>query len=220
MQHRGKMIGRKVRFAHQHDHGSFRMPAADLAELVRGMAIARADASHVAARNAVQAIDQCSGSTGAAQQFGVGRPVVTPIKIEANALAQFVARDFAGLPFVQDVLVAGKHHLQAQQQRAATILGEPFQQRGTVELRGRQRMVIAHQQNVGRAQQRIKRTGGEHAFIAAEGLGKVTQVFAAAARIGGADLALDGGQRVPLAGAAPQPDCRLCCHGSCRLLLV
>src|SRR5580693_1735950 len=84
------------------------MTLADFGNLGGGMTVAGADLAQVFARHAIEAVNGIAVVAGRDQQFVERRPIVAPVKVEANALPQFAFVNFAAPPFLEDVLVAGK----------------------------------------------------------------------------------------------------------------
>ena len=139
------------------------------------------------------------------QQFVERSPVIAPVEIEANALAQFFGVNLAPPPFVEDVLVAGEDGFQSQHHGTVSGLGALFQQSRGKALRGRQRVIVADENNVSTADFGAQLLPVDHRFVGAEGLAEVLQIFAAAVGVVDPDLALHPCQRVQLRRTAPQP---------------
>src|SRR5437870_905985 len=79
---------------------------ANFRDLGGGMAVARGNGAQVAARRAIQSPDSDPGLLAQLQKRGPWLPVVAPAGIEADALAQIGAAEFARLPGVKPDLVA------------------------------------------------------------------------------------------------------------------
>src|ERR1700747_3441492 len=93
------------------------MPLPDLGDLQRGMAIAGTDLSQVLSRHAVQSIQRFGVVARADEQLVKWRPVVAPIQIEANALAQSRFVNLPPPPLVKNVLVASKYGFDSENHR-------------------------------------------------------------------------------------------------------
>ncbi len=124
------------------------MALPDFGQLVDGVTIARADLAQIFPRHAVQAVDGVGVLARRHQQFVERRPVVAPVEIEANALAQFFGVNLAPPPFVEDVLVAGEDGFHSQHHGTVSGLGAFFQQARGKALRGRQRVIVADENDV------------------------------------------------------------------------
>ena len=90
------------------------------------------------------------------QQFVERSPVVSPVEIEADALAQFVLVDFAAPPFFEDVLIAGEDGFDSEHDRAIPGQGALLEQRCGIALGAGQGMVVADQDHVGGVQSVLK----------------------------------------------------------------
>ena len=118
VQTRGQMSGSEVRFAEQHEDHGIGMALADLGDLCRSVTVARTDLAQVFTGHAIEAVDAFAVVACGHQQFVEWSPVISPIEIEADALAQFVLADFATPPFVEDVLIAGEDGFDSEHDRA------------------------------------------------------------------------------------------------------
>ena len=110
------------------------------------MAIAGADLAQVFARHAIQTVDGFGVIAGRRQQFVERRPVVSPVEIEADALAQFALVNLAPPPFFENVLVAGEDGFHAQHDRPVAGQRALLDQRRGVTLGRGQGMVVADQE--------------------------------------------------------------------------
>ena len=95
-----QMLGSEMRFAEKHEEKRIRTRAANLGNLVGGMAVAGGDLPQIFARHAVQSVNRGLPVACGGEKFVEGGPIVSPIGIEANALAKFAFINFAALPFV------------------------------------------------------------------------------------------------------------------------
>src|SRR2546423_284574 len=77
-----------MRFAEQNKNHRVRMTFADLDDLRSGMAVASADPAQILARHAVETIESFAMISRGHQQFVKRGPVVSPVKVEADALAK------------------------------------------------------------------------------------------------------------------------------------
>src|ERR1700678_2744377 len=163
------------------------MTLANLCDLGRGVTIAGSDFAQTFPGHAVEAVNGLAVIAGRDQQFMEGRPIIAPIEIETNALAQFVLVDFAAPPLVEDVLIAGEDGFNAKYDRAVSGQGTLLEERRGIALGAGQRVVVADQNHVGGMQSILHLLGVKQRIVAAEGLAELAQVFAAAWRILGAD---------------------------------
>src|SRR5690349_3250986 len=105
------------------------MLLSNVANFRGSMTIARANLPEILARHTVQAINRLAVLAGTFQEREERLPVVTPIGVVANAVAQFGFLDLTAHPFIQDVLVAGKDRFHADHDRTAASLRQLFDQR-------------------------------------------------------------------------------------------
>ena len=202
----------EVRLAEQHEDHCIGMTLADLGNLGRGVTIAGADLPQVFAGHAIEAVDGLAVIAGSDQQFVERSPIVTPIKIEADALAQFVLIDFAAPPFFENVLIAGEDGFDSEHDRAISGQSALLEERCGIALGNGQGMVVADQDDVGGVQSILNLLGVEKRIVAAEGLAELTKIFSAAVRILGADFTLHSSQRMELSGAASGSQVDRGCH--------
>ena len=191
-----------MRLAEQHEDHGVGMALADFGDLGGGMAVAGADLAQIFARHAVQAVDRFGMIARGDQQFVKWGPVVSPIEVEADALAEFALVDFAAPPFVENVLVASENGFDSEHHGAIPSQRPLLNQRCGVALRGGQRVVVADQDDIGGAQSFLHLLGIEQRIVAAKCLVEFAKIFSAVVRILGADFALHSRQRVQLRCAA------------------
>ncbi len=162
------MSGSEMRFAEQHEDDGVGMALADFGNLGGGVTVAGADLAQIFARHAVETIDGFRVIARGDQQFVKWGPVVSPVEVEADALAEFALVDFAAPPFVENVLVAGEdgfdpeHHWTVPGQRAL------LDQRCGIALRSWQRVVVADQDDVGGMQSGLNLLRIENRIVAAD----------------------------------------------------
>ena len=125
------------------------MALADFGDLGGGMTVTRADLAQIFAGHAVETVDSFRVIARGDQQFVKRRPVVSPVEVEADALAEFTFVDIAAPPFVEDVLVAGEDGFDSQHHRTVTGQRALLDQGCGMALRGRQRVVVADEHDVG-----------------------------------------------------------------------
>ena len=118
LQYAREMSGSEVRFSEQHEDHGIGMALADLGDLGRSVTVAGADLAQVFAGHAIETVDAFAVVAGRYQQFVERSPVVSPVEIEADALAQFALVDFAAPPFVENVLIAGEDGFDSEHDRA------------------------------------------------------------------------------------------------------
>ena len=80
---------------------------------------------------------------GGRQDFKEGSPIVPPVKVEANPLAQFVLVNLAPPPLVQDVLVAREDGLDPKHDGPVARERTLFYSSGGVALCRRKSMIVA-----------------------------------------------------------------------------
>src|SRR5258708_23827482 len=100
-----------MRLAEQRNDERVRMAAAELGNLVGGVAITGSDLAQVFARHAIQPVDCGDTVTGGGEQFVKWSPVVSPVEFATNALPQFGFVNFVALTFVENMLVPGKNSI-------------------------------------------------------------------------------------------------------------
>jgi len=174
------MLRRKMQLPEQHNNYSVRMKLANLANLGSSMAIAGSDLPQVVARHAIQPVNSLTMIAGRAQQFVERRPIVSPVQIEANALAQFDVINFTAPPFFENVLIAGKDGFHSQHNRPVACESALLNELRRAPLCRRQRMIVPHQNYVGGAQRGLNLLPIENRFVILKRLAELAQVFAAA----------------------------------------
>ncbi len=188
-----------MRLAKEHIDHSVRMALANLANLGGGVAVAGPDLAQIFARHAVETVKRLGMIAGGDQQFVERRPVVSPIEVESDPLAEFVLVNVAAPPFVENMLIASKDGFNAKDDWPITREGALLDQRCGITLRGRQRVVVADQDHVGRTQGALNfLLGIENRIVVAECLVELAKISATVVRILGADFALHSRQRVQL----------------------
>src|SRR5580700_1660472 len=110
------------------------MMLANFGNFFGGVAVARSDFAQIFARHAIESVDGCAMIARGREQFVEWGPVVSPIKFEANTLAQFVFFNFAVVPLVQDVLVARENCFDSQRD-GALVEFVVAEKRGYIALR-------------------------------------------------------------------------------------
>ena len=165
LEQRGQVVGCQMRFPKEHDDDRLRVTLSYFRNLAGGVAVARGDAAHICARHAIQPVNRSRMSASTVQQLAIGLPIVAPVQVETNALAQLVIGDAAGHPFVECLLVTRKYRLQRDHYRPAGAR-DRFEHAAGIALRCRQGMIVTEQQDVGRTQGLVKFGCGEHAFVA------------------------------------------------------
>src|SRR5271155_4277979 len=125
------------------------MPLMNLSNLVGRMPVSRSDLAQVFPRHAIQTIDGVRVFAGGHQRFIKGGPLIAPVEVETNALAQLIFVDLAPPPFVEDVLMARENRFDSEHDRPVARLGAVFEQTGSKTLRRRKRVIIANQKYVG-----------------------------------------------------------------------
>src|ERR1700749_53232 len=102
------MLGSEVRFAEEYKDECVGIAAAEFGDLVGSVAVASPDLAQVFARHAIEPINGGGAIARGGQQFIKRIPVVSPVEVKTDALAEFVFIDFAANPFIENVLIAGK----------------------------------------------------------------------------------------------------------------
>src|SRR5208337_1883925 len=192
-----------MRLAEQHNDQRAGMLAAKVGNLVGGMAVAGPDLAQIFAGNAIEPVDGCALVAGGGEQFVKCQPVVSPVKIEANALAQFMFINLASEPFVENVLIAGKNCFQSQHYRALVEFGVA-KERGQIALRVGQGVVVADQNGSGLGNFVADVAGSENVLVGAISFVKIAQILASGRGVNGANLTHDAGGGVALGGTAPR----------------
>jgi phage tail protein X len=148
------------------------------------------------------------------QQLVKRRPVISPIEIEADALAKLGFFNVAAPPLVENVLVAGKNRFNPEDHWAISGQRTLLDQRCGMPLCCRKRMIIADQHDIRGMQRAAQLLGIEHAVITAKTLVEFAKIFPAAVRILQPDLALHSRQRLQLRRGATGPEIGSRCHVS------
>src|SRR5262249_54231887 len=149
--------------------------------------------------------------TRSREEFVKRSPVVSPVEVEADALAQFGFFDFSAPPFVDDVLVPREDGFYAEHERPLAN-HRILNQRCEITLRTRQRVIISDQDNF-RLRDRVANLFvRENFFIRAIGIAKIAEIFTSSSVILSADFALHSDERMTLRRAAPGSEDALCCH--------
>ena len=95
------------------------------------------------------------------QQFVKRSPIVSPVEVEADALAEFALVDFAAPPFVEDVLVAGEDGFDTEHDGTIASQGALLDERGGIALGRGQGVVVADKDDVGGVQSVLNLFGVE-----------------------------------------------------------
>ena len=103
-----------MRLAEQHEDHGIGMALADFGDLCGGVTIAGSDFPQVFAGHTIKTVKTFAVVAGGDQQLVERSPVVSPIEVEADALAQFGLINFAAPPLLENVLVAGKDGLDSE----------------------------------------------------------------------------------------------------------
>src|SRR2546425_468422 len=104
----------EVGFTEQNkDHG-IGMPLANLSDLGGSVPVTGTNLAQVFARHAVQTVNRLRVVAGRNQHFVERSPVVAPVDIEADALAQFALVNFATPPFIENVLITREDGFDSQ----------------------------------------------------------------------------------------------------------
>ena len=140
---------------------------------------------------------------GGGKKFVKCRPVVSPVEIETDALAQFIFINLAAQPFVENVLVAGENGFHSQHYGALVEFGIA-EKRSQIALRVGQGMIVADQDDSGFGDFVADIARGENFLVGAVSLAKVAQILASGRGINGANRTHDAGEGVTLCGTAPR----------------
>src|SRR6185437_4830855 len=103
----------------------------------------------VLARHAIQTINRLGLLARRLHQFIKRGPVISPIKVKADALAEFRLANFASPPLVENVLIAGKNGFHTEHHRTVAGLHTLFEQGSRKSLRGGQSVIVADENRVG-----------------------------------------------------------------------
>src|SRR5258708_7580034 len=140
------------------------------------------------------------------------RPIVAPIQIEADALAQFALINLAPPPFLENVLVAGKNSFHSEHYRTITCHRALLDEVRGITLRRGQGMIVADKDDVRSLNCILNLLRIEYGIVVAEGLIELAKIFAAAMRILGADLTRHPHQRSQLSCPSAVSQIRRGCH--------
>src|SRR5258708_2018032 len=135
------MLGREGRLPKKNQHERVGMTLAELGYLVGGVAVARPGLAQVFAGPATQPVAGCPLVAGGGKQLVKWSPIVAPVEVEPDALAQLVFVNLAASPFVENVLVARKNGFDSQHYMALAEFGIA-EERGQIALRVGQGMVV------------------------------------------------------------------------------
>src|SRR2546423_15659019 len=117
------MMGSEMRFSEQDQHERVGMVFFNFADFVGSVPVPGSDLAKILAWHAVEAVETNRVLAGGGEQLVKWRPIVSPIKIEADALSQFRLVNFAAPPFIDNVLIAGKESFNGQHYRTPVQLG-------------------------------------------------------------------------------------------------
>src|SRR5260370_1270665 len=198
------MLGREVRLPEKDHYERVGMTRAEPGYLVGGVAVARSDLAQIFAGHAIETVDGGAVVAGGGKQLVKWSPIVAPVEVEPDALAQLVFVNLAASPFVENVVVGRKNGFDSQHYMALAEFGIA-EERCQIALRVGQGMVVADQNDSGFGDFATHIARGENFLVGAVGLAKVAKILAPAGRIDGANLTLDGGDGGELGGTAPPP---------------
>src|SRR5579859_7716573 len=97
------------------------MAFANFTNLCGCVPVARANFSQIFARHAIETVDRLSMIARRHKQFVKRSPIIAPIEIEANALAQVILINLAAPPLVKNMLIAREDCLDAEDDWAITL---------------------------------------------------------------------------------------------------
>src|SRR5258708_25255711 len=138
------MLRREMRLAEQRNDERVRMAASQIGNLVGSVPVTSSDFAQIFARHAIEPVDGGAVVAGSGEQFVKWSPFVSPVEFETDALAQFGFVNFAALPFVENMLVAGKNRFHSQYYRSPVEF-EIAEERSQITLRVGQSMIVADQ---------------------------------------------------------------------------
>jgi hypothetical protein len=177
------------------------MRATELGNFISGVAIASSDFAQVFARHAIESIGGCSTITCSGEQFVKWKPIISPVDVEADALAKLNFINLAARPLVENVLVARENGFDSQDDGALAEL-EIAKQRRQIALRIGQGMVIADEDDSRSGNFTANVVEADNSLVRGVSVAKIAKVFASGGRVDGTNLTLDAGDGVELSGAA------------------
>src|SRR5712692_1388047 len=173
-----KVTGGKMRLTEEHKNHCIGMPLANLLNFAGCMPVTSSDLAQIFARHAIQTVDGLGVIAGRNQQLVKWSPIVAPVQVEADALAEFAFINLAAPPFVENMLVAGKDGLDSKDHAAVPCKGSLLDERSGVALGGGQSMVVPDQNNVGGTQGTLNLLRVEERIIVAESLVELPEILA------------------------------------------
>src|SRR3974390_2939269 len=138
----------KMRLAKQHHYGCGRMTSSNLRDLFGRVPVARSDFPQIFPRHAVERVQGLAVLPRHYQQVVKGRPIVSPLAVEADAGPQLLGADLAAPPFVEYVLVARENRLQSQDQWPLPRQRTHLEERSGVPLGAGKGMIVADQDDL------------------------------------------------------------------------
>src|SRR5580700_2373588 len=111
-----------MRFAEQYQDHGVRMALTNLCNLVRPMLVSSPDFAQILPRLTIETINCVCVLAGGYQQFVKRRPLVTPVEIETDTLAELFFIDLTAPPLIEDVLMPGEDRLDSEHYRTIARL--------------------------------------------------------------------------------------------------
>src|SRR5260370_31508619 len=176
------MLGREVRLPKKNQYQRVGMTLAELGYLVGGVAVAGSDLAQIFAGHAIEPVDGGAVVAGGGKQLVKWSPIVAPVEVEPDALAQLVFVNLAASPFVENVLVARKNGFDSQHYMALAEFGIA-EERGQIALRVGQGMVVADQNDSGFRGFATHIARGQNFLVGAVRLAELAKIIARCGRV-------------------------------------
>src|SRR5260370_22028649 len=194
----------KMRLPEQHKDHRIRMASPHLHYFCAGVAIAQSNSSQVVPRHAIETVECLGVVPGARQDFTEGSPIIPPVDVEANPLAQFVLVNLAPPPLVQNVLVAREDGLDPKYDGPVARERTLLYGSGGVALCRRKSVIVADENDVGFLYRLIQALWIENAIVLTKGLVEFPKIFASVMRVLRANLPLHLRQSMQLRRTPPE----------------
>src|SRR5438445_1522550 len=139
-----KVAGSQMRLTEEHKNHCVGMLLANLRNFASRVSVTGANLAQVFARHAIQTINGLRVIAGGGQQLVEWSPVIAPVEVEADSLAEFAFVNLAAPPFVENMLIAGKDGLDSEYNAAVACQGSLLDERSGAPLGGGQSVVVTN----------------------------------------------------------------------------
>ena len=133
-----------MRLTEEHKNHCVGMLLANLRNFASRVSVTGANLAQVFARHAIQTINGLRVIAGGGQQLVEWSPVIAPVEVEADSLAEFAFVNLAAPPFVENMLIAGKDGLDSEYHAAVACQGSLLDERSGAPLGGGQSVVVTN----------------------------------------------------------------------------